>query len=85
MKRKCGFTRTETVVVSGVAALLGATLFPLAVRAQNEEREDTLKTCQGNLKQVGLGILQYTQDYDEKYPLASHANGRESRRTAIWP
>ncbi|HEX8464976.1 MAG TPA: H-X9-DG-CTERM domain-containing protein [Abditibacterium sp.] len=26
--------------------------------------------CQTNLKQIALGIAQYTQDYDEKYPLA---------------
>jgi prepilin-type processing-associated H-X9-DG protein len=25
-------------------------------------------SCQSNLKQIGLGMMQYTQDYDEKYP-----------------
>jgi hypothetical protein len=24
--------------------------------------------CQSNLKQLGLGIMQYTQDYDEQFP-----------------
>ena len=28
-------------------------------------------SCQSNLKQIGLGFAQYTQDYDEKYPLAA--------------
>jgi prepilin-type processing-associated H-X9-DG protein len=27
-------------------------------------------SCQSNLKQIGLGVLQYVQDYDEKYPIA---------------
>ena len=30
-------------------------------------------SCQSNLKQIGLGIVQYTQDYDEKYPYAAGA------------
>ena len=30
----------------------------------------TRRACQSNLKQIALGIAQYTQDYDEKYPLA---------------
>jgi prepilin-type processing-associated H-X9-DG protein len=33
-------------------------------------RENALRTsCASNLKQLGLGLMQYTQDYDEKYPL----------------
>src|SRR5690606_12617556 len=26
-------------------------------------------SCQSNLKQINLGMIQYTQDYDEKYPM----------------
>lgn len=32
--------------------------------------ETTLAPCQSNLKQIGLGIAMYTQDYDEKLPPA---------------
>jgi prepilin-type processing-associated H-X9-DG protein len=28
------------------------------------------RSCQSNLKQIALGMAQYTMDYDEKYPLA---------------
>ncbi len=31
---------------------------------------NSLNSCQSNQKQIMLGILQYTQDYDEKYPPA---------------
>lgn len=34
-------------------------------------REDTRRaSCQSNLKMLSLGMLQYTQDYDERYPPA---------------
>ncbi len=86
MTRTHGFTRAETTVVLGGAAILAATIFPLAVRAQNAaQTPDPMATCQSNLKQIGLGIMQYTQDYDEKYPMATYANGRTSWRSAIFP
>lgn len=35
-------------------------------------REDARQaSCQSNLKQIGLGMMQYAQDYDERYPLAA--------------
>jgi prepilin-type N-terminal cleavage/methylation domain-containing protein/prepilin-type processing-associated H-X9-DG protein len=61
MKRK-GFTLIELLVVIAIIAILAAILFPVFARA----RENA--SCQSNLKQIGLGIMQYTQDYDEKYP-----------------
>ena len=36
-------------------------------RARENARRSS---CQSNLKQIGLGILQYSQDYDERYPRA---------------
>ncbi|HEY3331828.1 MAG TPA: hypothetical protein VGK19_17485 [Capsulimonadaceae bacterium] len=33
-------------------------------------------TCQTNLKQLGIGLVQYIQDYDQQYPLAGpHGTG----------
>jgi type II secretory pathway pseudopilin PulG len=46
---------------------LAAILFPVFARARENARRSS---CQSNLKQIGLGILQYTQDYDEAYPPA---------------
>ena len=40
-------------------------MFPVFARARENARRSS---CQSNLKQIGLGILQYTQDYDEKLP-----------------
>lgn len=44
----------------------------LAARGANsgEERAHSFK-CQTNLKQIALGMAQYAQDYDERFPLAN--------------
>ncbi len=56
----------ELLVVIAIIAILAAILFPAFARARENARR---ASCQSNLKQIGLGILQYTQDYDEKYPM----------------
>jgi prepilin-type N-terminal cleavage/methylation domain-containing protein/prepilin-type processing-associated H-X9-DG protein len=61
-----GFTLIELLVVIAIIALLAAILFPVFARARENARR---ASCQSNLKQIGLGIKQYIQDYDEKYPL----------------
>ena len=65
--RKTAFTLIELLVVIAIIAILAAILFPVFARARENARRSS---CQSNLKQIGLGILQYTQDYDERYPLA---------------
>ena len=60
-----GFTLIELLVVIAIIAILAAILFPVFARARENARR---ASCQSNLKQIGLGFMQYTQDYDEKYP-----------------
>jgi prepilin-type N-terminal cleavage/methylation domain-containing protein/prepilin-type processing-associated H-X9-DG protein len=64
--RKRAFTLIELLVVIAIIAILAAILFPVFARARENARR---ASCQSNLKQIGLGILQYLQDYDEKFPL----------------
>ncbi len=61
--KKSAFTLIELLVVIAIIAILAAILFPVFARARENARR---ASCQSNLKQIGLGILQYTQDYDEK-------------------
>jgi prepilin-type N-terminal cleavage/methylation domain-containing protein/prepilin-type processing-associated H-X9-DG protein len=62
-----GFTLIELLVVIAIIAILAAILFPVFARARENARRSS---CQSNLKQVGLGLMQYAQDYDELLPAA---------------
>lgn len=46
-------------------ALIAAILFPIFARSRGTGHGPS---CQSNLKQIGLAMLQYAQDYDEKLP-----------------
>lgn len=63
--KKRAFTLIELLVVISIISILAAILFPVFARARENARRTS---CLSNLKQIGLGIMQYTQDYDEKYP-----------------
>jgi prepilin-type N-terminal cleavage/methylation domain-containing protein/prepilin-type processing-associated H-X9-DG protein len=72
MKKK-GFTLIELLVVIAIIAILAAILFPVFAKAREKARQIT---CASNEKQLGLGFLQYSQDYDEKWPqMGGNPNG----------
>ncbi len=66
VRKRTGFTLIELLVVIAIIAILAAILFPVFARARENARR---ASCQSNLKQITLGAIQYTQDYDEKMPL----------------
>ena len=66
LRHRAGFTLIELLVVIAIIAILAAILFPVFARARDKARQ---ASCSSNLKQIGIGILMYAQDYDERFPL----------------
>jgi prepilin-type N-terminal cleavage/methylation domain-containing protein len=62
--RKC-FTLIELLVVVAIIAVLIAILLPALGSAREQARK---VQCLSNLKQIGLGLMQYSMDYHDAIP-----------------
>ncbi len=72
----------ELLVVIAIIAILAAILFPVFARARENARR---ASCLSNLKQIGLGVMMYAQDYDERYPQAYNYTTAKFWRDTIQP
>jgi prepilin-type N-terminal cleavage/methylation domain-containing protein/prepilin-type processing-associated H-X9-DG protein len=79
-KRANGFTLIELLVVIAIIAILAAILFPVFARARENARR---ASCQSNLRQIGMGLMQYAQDFDGWTPGSTINN--VSWPTLIFP
>ena len=71
-----GFTLIELLVVIAIIAILAAILFPVFAKAREKARQSS---CLSNVKQIGVALLSYAQDFDEMLPSYQFATA-----TVIW-
>ena len=69
---RVGFTLIELLVVIAIIAILAAILFPVFAKVREKARQIS---CLSNMKQLGLGFAQYTQDNDETFPVNGGDHG----------
>ncbi len=60
-----GFTLVEALVAAAIICVLAAIIFPVFSKVRENSRKIN---CLSNLKQIGLGVMQYVKDHDERYP-----------------
>ncbi|MBP6962849.1 MAG: type II secretion system protein [Armatimonadetes bacterium] len=70
MKYRRGFTLIELLVVIAIISILAAMLFPVFATARAKGRQIS---CLSNLRQIGMAIALYQQDYGGLFPASNWA------------
>jgi prepilin-type N-terminal cleavage/methylation domain-containing protein len=80
-KSRPGFTLIELLVVIAIIAILAAILFPVFAQAREKARQTA---CLSNMKQVGLSVRMYAQDYDETLPHTELGADVDDAHEYLW-
>src|SRR5437660_12563920 len=80
-RSRTGLTLVELITLIALACVLAAILFPVLAPCGCHEGDG--RTCLSNLKQLGLGMMMYAQDYDDHYP-SYHSDSRIDWGEGPW-
>ena len=78
-RTRLAFTLIELLVVIAIIAILAAILFPVFAQARESARQTV---CTSNVRQIGLGVRMYVQDYDENFPIFYAYNTQDPTTSA---
>jgi prepilin-type N-terminal cleavage/methylation domain-containing protein/prepilin-type processing-associated H-X9-DG protein len=79
--QRAGFTLIELLVVIAIIAILAAILFPVFAQAREQARQTV---CLSNVRQIGLAVRMYVQDYDETFPIFYAYNTQTPDGERAW-
>jgi len=74
-----GFTLVEVLVVISIIALLASIIVPVFMGINRSQRQNS---CMNNLRQIGVALTQYRQDYNA-YPPAPQPQYLQSQGSSI--